>query len=204
MSRFQQAKKSAGNTRSLSKYEIYIEKQHTHICSLKWWAVLCLLSVLTLKRWEGPSSWNVFMSTLFAPQFFYRNSISLYLSQNKLYSITKFSLVLKFSNVTTKVLKINYISHMQNARSKAAISRASEGYHFSHDALLTCKLPIEQLKKQISDGTSIGSNRQAKFQWTFPGPMDPLDPTDTFVWLSQWPTIYMTSISLSIRHSKTC
>ena len=32
---------------------------------------------------------------------------------------------------------------MQNARSTAAISRASEGYHFSHDALVTCKLPIE-------------------------------------------------------------
>jgi hypothetical protein len=31
---------------------------------------------------------------------------------------------------------------MQNARSTAAISRASEGYHFSHDALVTCKLPI--------------------------------------------------------------
>ena len=30
---------------------------------------------------------------------------------------------------------------MQNARSTAAISRASEGYHFSHDALVTCKLP---------------------------------------------------------------
>ena len=33
-------------------------------------------------------------------------------------------------------------SHLQNARSTAAISHASEGYHFSHDALLTCKLPI--------------------------------------------------------------
>jgi hypothetical protein len=31
---------------------------------------------------------------------------------------------------------------MQNARSTAAISRESEGYHFSHDALVTCKLPI--------------------------------------------------------------
>ena len=77
------------------------------------------------------------MSTLFAPQFFYRNflsifgSISLYLSQNKLYTITKFSLVLKFSNVTKKVLKINYISYMQNAHSTAAISRASEGYNAS-------------------------------------------------------------------------
>jgi hypothetical protein len=62
----------------------------------------------------------------------------MYLSQNKLYSITKFSLVLKFSNVTKKVLKINYISYMQNARSMAAISRTSEGYNFSHDA--TCLL----------------------------------------------------------------
>jgi hypothetical protein len=35
---------------------------------------------------------------------------------------------------------------MQNARSTAAISRASEGYHFSHDALVTCKLPIESHK----------------------------------------------------------
>jgi hypothetical protein len=34
---------------------------------------------------------------------------------------------------------------MQNARSTAAISRASEGYHFSHDALVTCKLPIIML-----------------------------------------------------------
>ena len=34
---------------------------------------------------------------------------------------------------------------MQNARSTAAISRASEGYHFSHDALVTCKLPILQV-----------------------------------------------------------
>jgi hypothetical protein len=34
---------------------------------------------------------------------------------------------------------------MQNARSTPAISHASEGYHFSHDALATCKLPIEDL-----------------------------------------------------------
>ena len=34
---------------------------------------------------------------------------------------------------------------MQNARSTAAISRASEGYHFSHDALVTCKLPIDNI-----------------------------------------------------------
>ena len=36
---------------------------------------------------------------------------------------------------------------MQNARSTAAISRASEGYHFSHDALVTCKLPIDHNEK---------------------------------------------------------
>ncbi len=35
---------------------------------------------------------------------------------------------------------------MQNARSTAAISRASEGYHFSHDALVTCKLPIGECR----------------------------------------------------------
>jgi hypothetical protein len=37
---------------------------------------------------------------------------------------------------------------MQNARSTAAISRASEGYHFSHDALVTCKLPISPFKSR--------------------------------------------------------
>ena len=31
---------------------------------------------------------------------------------------------------------------MQNACSTTAILRASEGYHFSHDALVTWKLPI--------------------------------------------------------------
>jgi hypothetical protein len=50
---------------------------------------------------------------------------------------------------------------------------------------------------------SIGSNGQTKFQWTFPGPWDPLDPLDTFVWLSQWLTIYMMSICLSLRHWNT-
>ena len=50
---------------------------------------------------------------------------------------------------------------------------------------------------------SIGSNGQTKFQWTFPGPLDPLDPLDTFVWLSQWHSIYMRSMGLSLRHSNT-
>ena len=50
---------------------------------------------------------------------------------------------------------------------------------------------------------SIGSNGQTKFQWTFSGPLDPLDPMDTFVWLSQWHSIYMRSIGLSLRHSNT-
>ena len=49
----------------------------------------------------------------------------------------------------------------------------------------------------------IGSNGQTKFQWTFPVPLDPLDPMDTFVWLSQWHSIYMRSMGLSLRHSNT-
>ena len=57
-------------------------------------------------------------------------------------ALQRYSLVLKFSSPTKKVLNINDTSHLQNARSTAAISHASEGYHFSHDALLTCKLPI--------------------------------------------------------------
>ncbi len=96
------------------------------------------------------------MSNLFAPQLFYRNFLVHFrfdfavLDSKQLYSITKLSLVLKISNVTKKVLKINCISHMQNARSTAAISRASEGYHFSHDALVTCKLPINTNELQMS------------------------------------------------------
>jgi hypothetical protein len=66
---------------------------------------------------------------------------------------------------------------------------------------------IDQLKKQMSDGSkfhlSIGSNGQTKFQCTFSGPLDPSDPMDIFVWLSQWPSIYMMSICLSLRHSNT-
>ena len=46
-----------------------------------------------------------------------------------------------------KVLNMNDISHLQNARSTTAISHASEGYHFSHDALLTCKLPIDLVQR---------------------------------------------------------
>jgi hypothetical protein len=63
---------------------------------------------------------------------------------------------------------------------------------------------IDQLKKQRSDGNStcpLDPMDKTKFQWTFPGPLDPLDPLDTFVWLSQWPSIYMMSICLSLRHS---
>jgi hypothetical protein len=47
---------------------------------------------------------------------------------------------------------------------------------------------------------SIGYNGQTKFQWTFPGPLDPLD---TFVWPSQWLSVYIMSICLSLRHSDT-
>ena len=50
---------------------------------------------------------------------------------------------------------------------------------------------------------SIGSNGQTKFQWTFPGLLDPLDPMDTFAWLSLWHSIYMRSMGLSLRHSNT-
>ena len=46
---------------------------------------------------------------------------------------------------------------MQNARSTAAISRASEGYHFPHDALVTCKLPIGM-------GQNFSSQRYGKMQ----------------------------------------
>jgi hypothetical protein len=58
----------------------------------------------------------------------------------------------------------------------------------------------EKAKVRWKFHLSIGSNGQTKFQWTFPGPLDPLD---TFVWLSQWPSVYMMSICLSLRHSNT-
>jgi hypothetical protein len=64
--------------------------------------------------------------------------------------------------------------------------------------------PTEKANVRWKFHLSIGSNGQTKFQWTFPGPLDPFDPLDTFVWLSQWPSIYMMSICLSLRHSKTC
>jgi hypothetical protein len=64
--------------------------------------------------------------------------------------------------------------------------------------------PTEKAKVRWKFHLFIGSNGQTKFQWTFPGQLDPLGPLDTFVWLSQWSTIYMTSICLSLRHSKTC
>jgi hypothetical protein len=51
--------------------------------------------------------------------------------------------------------------------------------------------PTEKENVRWKFHLSIGSNGQTKFQWTFPGPMDPLDPLDTFVWLSQRPTIYL-------------
>jgi hypothetical protein len=63
--------------------------------------------------------------------------------------------------------------------------------------------PNEKANVRCKFHLSIGSNGQTKFQLIFPGPLDPLDPLDTFVWLYQWPSIYMLSISLSLRHSNT-
>jgi hypothetical protein len=63
--------------------------------------------------------------------------------------------------------------------------------------------PTEKANVRWKSHLSIGSNGQTKFQWVFPGPLDPLDPLDTFVWLSQWLTIYMMYICMSLRHSNT-
>ena len=63
--------------------------------------------------------------------------------------------------------------------------------------------PTEKENVRWKFHLSIGSNGQTKFQWTFPGPLDPLDPMDTFAWLSQWHSIYMSSMGWSLRHSNT-
>ena len=63
--------------------------------------------------------------------------------------------------------------------------------------------PTEKANVRWKFHLSIGSNGQTKFQWTFPGPLDPLDPMDTFVWLSQWHSIYMRSMGLSLPHWNT-
>ena len=63
--------------------------------------------------------------------------------------------------------------------------------------------PTEKANVRWKFHLSIGSNEQTKFQWTFSGPLEPLDPMDTFVWLSQWHSIYMRSMGLSWRHSNT-
>jgi hypothetical protein len=60
--------------------------------------------------------------------------------------------------------------------------------------------PTEKANVRWKFHLPIGSNGQKKFQWTFPGPLDPID---TFVWLSQWKSIYMRSRGLSLRHSNT-
>jgi hypothetical protein len=63
--------------------------------------------------------------------------------------------------------------------------------------------PTEKANVRWKLNLSNGSNGQTKFQWAFPGPLDPLDPMDTFVWLSQWKCIYMRSTGLSLRHLNT-
>jgi hypothetical protein len=58
---------------------------------------------------------------------------------------------------------------MQNAHSTAAISRASERYHFSHDALVTCKLPICQSRSQsmpvrgLCCGMTLGKSNRNRY-----------------------------------------
>ena len=37
-----------------------------------------------------------------------------------------------------------------------------------------------------------------KFKWTFSGPLDPLDPMDTFIWPSQRPTIYLHDVLMLV------
>jgi hypothetical protein len=63
--------------------------------------------------------------------------------------------------------------------------------------------PTEKANVRWKFHLSVGSNGETKFQLKFPGQYDPVDPLGTFVWLSQWLTIYMMSICLSIRHSNT-
>ena len=89
-----------------------------------------------------------------------------------------------------------------NGHFRLAISMA-EYLHEVHGLVITSfkYTAIDQLKKhRWKFHLSIGSNGQTKFQWTFPGPLDPMD---TFVWLSQWHSIYMRSMGLSLRHSNT-
>jgi hypothetical protein len=63
--------------------------------------------------------------------------------------------------------------------------------------------PTEIANVRLKFHMSIGFNGQTKFQWTFPGSLDPWDPMDTFVWVSQWHSVCMRSMGLSLRHSNT-
>ena len=60
--------------------------------------------------------------------------------------------------------------------------------------------PTEKANVRWKFHLSIKSNGQTKFQWTFPGRLDSMD---TFVWLSQWHSIYIKSMGWSLRHSNT-
>lgn len=147
--RFQQAKKSTLNTRSLWKYTVHNEQQHAHMCRSEWWAVVCLLSVVTLKCWEEPSSQNAFVSHdcslprwlvyAFSRPFPFDFAV-LWLKQTLTHS--KDGSCFKLSNTTKKVLKISNISRMPMPAGTTAILLASEGLPLSHDALLWWDLLI--------------------------------------------------------------
>ena len=75
---------------------------------------------------------------------------------------------------------------------------------------------IDQLKKQMSDGNSTcpldPMDKQNSNGHNSTCPLDPMDQNsnwihwihwtlDTLEWLSQWPSIYIMSVCLSLRHS---